>query len=224
MVKLIRKIVSVILISVSSICFWEIGKKQHMYINNIIEHKKMLSELGEVDDIQDYLFDKPYDWISVSDTKINYPLVTATDNQYYLNRDIEGNYNKAGSIYYDASDSPYNGTLTVIYGHSMRDGSYFNNLHYLYRDKNKFNNSILTISNKEGDTYYKPLGFATYMGNQPFYRKVDNMNINDAIESLKEDCDYINNVKPNEDSHIIALVTCEYSQDNGRLVVFYISE
>ena len=50
------------------------------------------------------------------------------------------------------------------------------------------------------------------------------MSIEETINSLKENCSYINNVKYNDESHIIALVTCDYSVEDGRLVVFYINE
>lgn len=222
--KKIRKIISTLLISISSVSVWEVGKKQYMYINNKIEHTKLVNEMKKAEDIQEYLYDKPYDWISVSNTVINYPLVKAEDNQYYLNHDFEGNYNKAGAIYYDASDEPYNGLITVIYGHSMRDGSHFNNLHYFNKDVNRFKDSKLTISSKEGDSIYKPLGYAIYDGSSPFYRKYDKTDVYTTISLLKEDCKYMNDVTVFDDSHIIALVTCEYSIDNGRLVVFYVSE
>lgn len=223
-INCIRKILVLNLILISTTCFIEVGEKQYMYIDNIITHKKMVKEIDKYEDIQEYLYDKPYDWITVSETIINYPLMTPPDNNYYLTRDFEGNYNKAGSIFYDSTDQIYNGNLTVIYGHCMRDGSQFGNLHYFHDDIDRFNKSKLTISNIEGDKTFIPLGFMTYASNNPFYRDIDNLDINDAVNLLKEDCKYINNITPKEDSHIIALITCEYSQDNGRLVVFYISE
>lgn len=55
--------------------------------------------------------------------------------------------------------------------------------------------------------------------------KIDNMNTEDAIKYLKEECDfYINDIEYSENSHIIGLVTCDYSIKNRRLIVFYISE
>jgi hypothetical protein len=41
---------------------------------------------------------------------------------------------------------------------------------------------------------------------------------------MKENCKYFIDANYKEDKHIIALITCEYSIDDGRLVVFYISE
>lgn len=58
-------------------------------------------------------------WIIIPDTTINYPIVQGPDNDYYLEKDINGNYDFLGSIFLDASQkadlSEYN---TFIYGHN----------------------------------------------------------------------------------------------------------
>lgn len=219
-----RKCLNVILISTLSISCWEICKKQIQYIENQIEHKKIIAEKESIKDMQEYLFDREYDWISVKNTAINYPLVQGVDNQYYLTHDHNGDANIAGAIFFDAIDKPYNGNMTVIYGHSMRDGTMFNNLHFFTRDTGRFRDSELIISDKDKDTKYVPLGFAIYDGKNPFHRKLDNSDINTTVEIMKENCKYFIDTNYKEDKHIIALITCEYSIDDGRLVVFYISE
>ena len=223
-----RNCLNIILISSLSISCWEVGKKQFRYIENQATHKKIITEKEEGikarGSIQKYLYDKEYDWITVSNTTINYPLILASDNQYYLTHDYTNKYNIAGSIFYDAIDTPYNNNTTIIFGHSMRDGTMFNNLHYFPKDIDRFNKSELVISNKEETKKYKPLGFAIYEGKNPFYRKVDTTDLYTTKTILKENCKYLNDIEITENNHIIALVTCDYSIDGGRLVVFYISE
>lgn len=219
-----RKYLNVILISSLSISCWEICKKQGQYIENQIEHKKIIAEKESIEDMQEYLFHRNYDWISVTNTAINYPLVQGVDNQYYLTHDHKGEPNIAGAIFFDAVDKPYNGNMTIVYGHSMRDGTMFNNLHFFTRDTGRFRDSELTISDKEKDIKYKPLGFAIYDGNEPFYREIDVTDSETTMNLLKANCKYFIDNNYKEDKHIIGLITCEYSMDNGRLVVFYISE
>lgn len=222
--KTLKKFVNVILIAIMSIGCWEIGKKQYAYYNNFKTYNQAQEEKDNSDGIFEYLEDKDFDWITVSNTAIDYPLVQSEDNEYYLTHDYLGNYDIAGSIYYDANDEPYDGLLTVIYAHSMRSGSMFNNLHYFQKDHDRFKNSILTIYSKDDFINYKPLGYMVYTGDDTDYRKIDDMSAEDTIEYLKEECDfYIDDIEYSEDSHIIGLVTCDYSIDNGRLVVFYIS-
>ena len=65
-------------------------------------------------------------WILIPAVDISYPVLQGDDNKYYLHRDINEDYLFAGSIFMDAYNSPsfYNYN-TIIYGHSMRDGSMF---------------------------------------------------------------------------------------------------
>ena len=173
--------------------------------------------------MQEYLDNKQYDWITLSETAINYPLVKSADNQYYLTHNYLGEESISGSIYYDATDEPYNGSTTIIYGHSMKDGSMFNNLNYFQKDKERFKNSTLKIDTKEGTKVYIPIGYAVYTIDNNFYRQIDNMNSKEGMQILEQECDYF--IKDNiniENVHVIALVTCDYSIDNGRLVCFYI--
>ena len=112
----------------------------------------------------------------------------------------------------------------MIYGHSMKNGTMFNNLHFFQKDHQKFKDSILTIETAEGAHKYKP--FAYYVtSNNFFYKDIDNMEAFEAVSLIKQNSDYfINSVEYNEDSHIVGLYTCDYSIKNGRLIVFYISE
>ena len=219
-----RKYIQIILISSLSISCWEIGKKQKYYIENQIEHKKIIKEKENIDNIQEYLTYKDYDWINVVGTAIDYPLVKSNDNQFYLTHDHEGDNNIAGAIFYDAYDEINNGNLTVIYGHSMKDGTMFNNLHFFPKDTGKFIESKLIISDKEKNINYKPLGFVKYNGNDPFYRNLDKTDSKTLLNTLNDRCDYFIYNNYNESKHIIVLVTCEYSQNNGRMAVFYIEE
>ena len=74
-------------------------------------------------------------WIVIPDTEINYPLMQAEDNDYYLTRLWDGTSNKTGSIFMDYKNDPALGDYhTLIYGHRMRDGSMFAGLKY-YKTK-----------------------------------------------------------------------------------------
>ena len=219
-----RKIINVIMISVLSISCWEIGKKQLLYLESQTKYKKVIEEKTQVNNIQEYLNQKNYDWITVTNTAIDYPLVTCDDNQFYLTHDHEGEQSISGSIFFDAIDEPYNGNITTIYGHSMRDGTMFNNLHFFRKDTGKFIDSNLIISDEEKDVEYEPLGIAIYDGKDPFYRKIDDSDTETTLKVLKENCHYFRDMNYKEGKHIIALITCEYSIDNGRLAVFYIEK
>lgn len=75
-----------------------------------------------------------YAWIQIPGTEINYPILQRFgDNDYYLRRDVEGNYSQAGTLFtqfqYNVTD--FSDPVTVVYGHDMDDGSMFGSLqHY----------------------------------------------------------------------------------------------
>ena len=49
------------------------------------------------------------------------------------------------------------------------------------------------------------------------------MSVEDAVNLIKERADYALDVEYTEDSHIITLYTCEYTEPGNRLLVFYIN-
>lgn len=74
-------------------------------------------------------------WIRIPETKIDYPLLSAKDNQQYLHTAWDGSDNYAGSIYLEAQNSrDLSDFHSLIYGHNMANGSMFGNL-ILYRDQ-----------------------------------------------------------------------------------------
>ena len=70
-------------------------------------------------------------WLSIPGTDIDYPVLCAPegmDEDYYLRRDINGKYNSHGCIYARRSEISEDGSITIIYGHNMRDGTMFGSL------------------------------------------------------------------------------------------------
>ena len=75
-------------------------------------------------------------WIKLTGTLINYPVVHSTDNDYYLHRDLYGNYSFSGTVFssylnrWDGTDDNI-----ILFGHNMQAGTYFSYLaHYVPND------------------------------------------------------------------------------------------
>ena len=70
-------------------------------------------------------------WISLPDTKLNYPVVqTPDDYNFYLKRDFYKNSSRHGTVYAHAWANLQTPSDNVtLYGHNMRDGSMFAALH-----------------------------------------------------------------------------------------------
>ncbi len=72
-----------------------------------------------------------YAWISIPDTRIDYPVLQhPSDDTYYLNYNLDGSKGYPGCIYTEMENSrDFSDFNTVIYGHNMKNGSMFHDLH-----------------------------------------------------------------------------------------------
>ena len=65
-------------------------------------------------------------WLSVDDTGLEYPVMQGKDNSAYLNRDADGTFSLAGSIFLDyRSDPSWRDDYNLLYGHHMSGGRMF---------------------------------------------------------------------------------------------------
>ncbi len=80
-----------------------------------------------------------YSWIEIPGTKVDYPIVQhPEDNSYYLDKTPDGQSNKEGSVFsekYNKKD--FSDPVTVLYGHNMKNGDMFGELHR-YEDRDFF--------------------------------------------------------------------------------------
>ena len=68
-------------------------------------------------------------WIQIADTPVDYPLLDAADNQYYLNHTYDRQWSSYGSIFLEPRNNPdLSEKHLVIYGHNMVNASMFGSL------------------------------------------------------------------------------------------------
>lgn len=78
-------------------------------------------------------------YIYAANTKIQYPIVQSSSNDFYLDHDLDGKDNNNGSIFMEhlcASD--FSDKNTIIYGHNMKSGLMFANL-VNYKNQSYYN-------------------------------------------------------------------------------------
>lgn len=74
-------------------------------------------------------------WVTLDNTRIDYPVLQGKTNLDYINIDVYGNFALAGSIFLDARNAPdFSDPYSVLYGHHMENGGMFGDLD-LYKDK-----------------------------------------------------------------------------------------
>ena len=166
-------------------------------------------------------------WITIADTKINYPVMQTPDRpDYYLKRDFNKMGSDWGAIYagevFDINRPSDNITL---YGHHMKDGSMFAGL-----DNFKTQGFWQTHSTFSFDTLYERHTYQIWAvfktsGNGdgiPYHLFADAQNeeaFDRFVSSVKSAAFYETGITPEYGDKLLTLSTCEYTQENGRFVV-----
>ena len=93
-------------------------------------------------------------WLQVNGTNINYPVVQSSDNEYYLNHDINRYATNVGWIFGDYRDNFDSfGRNTIIYGHNLTNKTMFGSLPWIlrsswYTDQNNYYVKMATVNSK----------------------------------------------------------------------------
>lgn len=190
------------------------------------EEKMLLPELAE-------LYQQNGDlvgWISIADTNINYPVMQSVNEpNFYLKHDFDKEYSDYGCPYVQEDcDVQEPSDNLVIYGHHMSNGSMFAGL-MKYADKSFWEKhktiqfDTLTEKGKyEVVAVYKTV---VYTDSPNSFRYYDFVNadteddFNAYIAKCKELALYDTGITAEYGDKLITLSTCEYSRNNGRMVV-----
>ncbi len=161
-------------------------------------------------------------WIYLPDTKLNYPIVKGTDNEYYLTHMFDGKSNSSGSIFADCnSNSDFDTYNTVIYGHHMKNGSMFAVLSK-YKSKAWYDeHPILWLVTPEKVLKLRVYSVYTANVSQNAWKMGfdGQREYKEWLTETKNLSEISTNIYPDENNPIITLSTCSYEFDNARLVV-----
>ena len=168
-------------------------------------------------------------WIKVPDTKIDYPVVQSTlDNKdYYIDHDFEGRPRGAGAIYVRESCDVFEPSDNVtIYGHHMKDMSMFAGLDYYWDQSFWETHQYITFDTLfEHHTYQVFAVFRTSanigegFSYHQFEMATSEKEFDLFVETIKQLAHYDTGISVEYGDKLICLSTCEYSLNNGRLVV-----
>ena len=168
-------------------------------------------------------------WISIPNTKIDYPVMQYSDNTYYLSHNFDRKDDKAGCLFLDCGCDVIKGSDNyIIYGHHLTSGRMFSSLSD-YESKT-FYEKHSTIS---FDTIFET---GTYAVMYAFRSRVyDDMDVNfkyyqfinadseeefnSYMNEMKEASYYDTGVTAVYGDQLLTLSTCDYQEENGRFVV-----
>ncbi|MFA9379575.1 MAG: class B sortase [Acetanaerobacterium sp.] len=167
-------------------------------------------------------------FIEIENTGVKYPVVQASDNDYYLRRNFSGESNRHGIPFMDFNVDISNSTNIVVYGHNMKDGQMFGEL-IGYKDVEYYKeHPVIGFDTVYGTGSYKIVSaFITNVNPAhgqifdytSFINPQTEDEISDFITQVKARSLIDTGVDVNADDSFLTLSTCSYEFDNARFVI-----
>lgn len=151
------------------------------------------------------------------DTKIQYPIAyDSSSNDYYLNRDLDGNLNVNGSIFIEyLCDPNFGNQNTLIYGHHMKSGLMFAGL-CKYKDPSYYASHPYFYIYTPTQDYKVNLfaGFVCAHDDEVFALSLTQS----QLEGMAAKSTFKSNIGT-PTGKVVSLCTCSYEFNNARYVV-----
>lgn len=164
-------------------------------------------------------------WLRVPDTNIDFPVMQAKDNYYYLSHDFEKNYAVTGGIFLDYRNrDDFSDSFSIIYGHRMSSGRMFS-------DVGKFEDKKFFNEHREGAVLYTPgqkyrirfVAFASVYGVQGEIYNVGAFRTEESVEKVLESASIIESDARDGGKYIL-LSTCSVKEQAKRDVLLGVLE
>ena len=201
---------------------WYKDKTNNNKIAEQIKSTVIVEEKNEDENKEEYTVDfnklkeqnnETVAWIKVNNINVEYPVVRATNNSFYLNHSFDKSKNSAGWIFADYKNKFDNTDKNiVIYGHNMRDGSMFGSLKNILNSDwyDNEENTDITLCTENEKSIYKV--FSIYkIESEDYYIKTEFSNENEFekfIKTLKKRSIKNFNIDISKEDSILTLSTC----------------
>ena len=156
-------------------------------------------------------------WLTIPDTRIDYPFVKAADNDYYLRRNVYRAQAAAGSLFMDSRCAEdFSDFNAIIYGHNMKNNSMFGEIKF-FSERGFFD------AHKSGTLYIKNNTFVLRVFAYMVVRANDGIIYNPAADRdefysyVKENARQYQ--EPSTWGNVVTLSTCAYEYEGARMVL-----
>ena len=168
-------------------------------------------------------------WLSIPDTKIDFPVMQTTDNQYYLTHNLEQKEDRNGSIFMDKDcDVLKPSTNFILYGHHMKSGAMFGTLDKYESEEYYKSHPVINFDTiYEHGSYQVMYAFRSAIRNEAdvsfkYYQFIDalsDVEFDSNMAEMAKVALYDTGVTARYGDHLLTLSTCDYQETNGRFVV-----
>lgn len=167
-----------------------------------------------------------YAWLYIPGTNVDDPIVQhPTDDEYYLNHNIDGSEGYPGGIYSERCNAKdFMDRMTVIYGHNMKNGKAFGSIHN-FEDTDFFEENRYIYVYTPDDIFIYEI-FASYTGSSNHIIHGHEWNdinwiqyLNDTLLPVWKTHNSLSTYNFTEESKVLTLSTCVRLSPNERYLV-----
>ncbi len=158
-------------------------------------------------------------WLQLPDSNVNYPVLQAHDNNFYLDKDLDKSYSYWGSIFAhfrnNLSDPTHLPRNTVLFGHNKNDGKLFGELLEFSDLEYAKAHRYLTLTIDNTTTYWLIFSVMDCEVNNDVFYYINANNpsdeaMSDIIEQSLDRSFYDYNLPVDSSDSILTLSTCTY--------------
>ena len=150
-------------------------------------------------------------WIQILDSPVDYPLLDADDNKYYLNHTYDRQWSSYGSIFLEPRNNPdLSERHLVIYGHNMVNESMFGSLLEYKNQEYADSHPEITVCMTDRDLTYRVFSAYTAHVDSAAYRMSfsDDASFMEMAEQMKANSVIAADVMPTAEDQVLTLSTC----------------
>lgn len=163
-------------------------------------------------------------WLTIDGTSVDYPIMyTPDDPEYYSRRGFDKKKSNNGLLFMDEASNMYDyGGNVIIYGHNMKNGSMFADL-MKYKDEEYWTEhpAIRMDTLHESRVYeITSVVVSSDLSALPFdFVSPEDEVAEEVIQTMEDNALYDTGVDAKYGDDFLTLSTCDYDEDDGRLVV-----
>lgn len=160
-------------------------------------------------------------WLYSEDTPINLPVVQSKDNDYYLYRMIDGNWNSSGTLFADCRNArDFTDNSTVIYGHNMKNKEMFGTLANYKEQEYYEEHPEMWLLTPEGDYMIELVaGFVTSTTSKVYTFPQTGEDAYGMAQEAMEKSTFSADIQLTPGDRFLCLSTCSYEFDDARYVL-----
>lgn len=199
----------------------------------VVEPAGMEETFAKYKDVYAWLEVPDFAKILGTDHELSYPVAQhPTDRNFYLSRDLDGNSNKAGTIFSEAecegkviNSRDLNDPVTVLYGHNQANRTMFGGLQSMLKNLDFSEQHLVYMYQKDRRVTYQIVGGVQYdTSHIIYYHDFNNDDVfNSFFDQLWKETDSTTNLdkdnKPVAGDKVLILSVCKNGDDYHRYLI-----